>query len=262
MANQYTKKKENESKAAPVKKDKGPRRDRNSVAAAIKANEKRDGEGRSDLKALEANSFRVRLEDESLSVTIPADRWAIYSANLAETLQEIDRVEDEKALFMEQIKARLSELDAKQRNLTPRVASRREFDIVKIKVFYLNSGKKVFVRLDTREIFRTMEITEAEYQMELFKNEAKKTAEKPKDKVGEVGVALQKAQEKAKIKAAKAGKGVEKAGSKDGTASGMPEGATVAQDAPKATNKESAETLKKWIAEDGATIPETKGGAK
>ena len=228
--------------------------------APIPAHAKRDEAGRAIIKSFEAASFRVRLDDESLPVTIPLDRLRLYSEQLGQALQNFEAVEAEKQAFNEQIKGRLSEIQAKISNLKGPVATGREFAPVKVKVFYLNSGEKVFVRLDTRDIIRTEAIQEHERQLSIFGDKAKNPPEKPKTE------AEKKAARSAAAKAREDKKRAAKAQAPAPAPAKEPTKAPVPPQAPAQEEKEvirdgNGNILRKWADEDGATLsPE--GGAK
>ena len=115
-------------------------------------------------------------ETRSLKVNISLDERNGYASELAKTVQETARVEDEKKASASHFKGVLDELGARQRRISQIISDGHEFRPVKCQWSFECAGvtadgdrifhpeKKALVRLDTYEVVTVETMTEQDRQ--------------------------------------------------------------------------------------------------
>lgn len=109
---------------------------------------------------------------EPLEVRLTEREFKEASKNLAEALRTRNEIEAEIDSFRKQKKAEIAKIDATVAKCAQMVNSEKEFRNTECVVqFDWEAGKKTTVRLDTGEIVRTQQISNAERQTKIDMDE-------------------------------------------------------------------------------------------
>jgi len=110
----------------------------------------------------------IRTETRSLPVKLHEDELRDRGDKLAAVIQDLNAEEDRQVDVKAQMKARLSELDAKKTQLAIVISRREEYRDVPVDVF-ADYAKQIVeaVRRDTGEVLTTRRMTEEERQQPL-----------------------------------------------------------------------------------------------
>ena len=95
----------------------------------------------------------------------------VKAKEMAQAIQDASQEEDRQKNIKEQLKAKLSELLAKQTRLSLLVSREEEYRDVEVRSFFNTEGKVEEVRMDTGEIFATRPPREDERQPRLLGKE-------------------------------------------------------------------------------------------
>ena len=114
----------------------------------------------------------IKLQSHLLPVTLTQDKTLTLSRELANTVQAVGAEVEEQKNVKDQMKAKLSELQARLTRISIVVATGKEYRQVEVEYQITNQGLVQEVRMDTGEILITRPPHDSERQLVLAMKEA------------------------------------------------------------------------------------------
>uniref|UniRef100_A0A6M3J2F9 Uncharacterized protein n=1 Tax=viral metagenome TaxID=1070528 RepID=A0A6M3J2F9_9ZZZZ len=109
----------------------------------------------------------IKTVSRLLPVILTDDDLRNKGGELASTVQEINGEEDKQKEIKDQLKARMSQLVAKQSTLANTISNKKEYQDVQVKIEMHASGQVSETRVDTGEVIVLREAYEDEKQLSL-----------------------------------------------------------------------------------------------
>lgn len=106
---------------------------------------------------------------ENLPCKLTDEERLSRADDLANAVQVVDQVKQEKKSLMRQVDSRLNAAESKREELADVVASGREYrEVIVHQVFDYNEGKVTEMRVDTGEVIASRDLTDEERQASLL----------------------------------------------------------------------------------------------
>lgn len=130
-------------------------------------------------KAKEKGTVLIKNVTRFLSVKLTDEELRHSGDELAATVQEINAEADRQKSIKDDLKARLSEMTAKQSKLSNRIVRREEYRDVQVAIELHSSGQVSETRTDTGEVIFLREANEDEMQLPLGKAKEQTESDSP-----------------------------------------------------------------------------------
>jgi len=129
-------------------------------------------------KKIETQDKNIRKfkETRTLKVKLTDPEVLEFADQLARSVDESTRLEEEKKALTDSFKAKITEVEAKIQKLTNYVRNRYDYRPVDCEqTMDNNKGTSVIVRIDTNEVIEERNLTYEERQGNLFKDDEEET---------------------------------------------------------------------------------------